>query len=221
MLLVSLMAAMVCAKSPKMKMTTPIPAEITTPDTVKTRLGTLRFKNGIADQETVKKIYDNLDFARAVNVYLDTLSGVSNWGQRQGQRDAGVPDNTLLTMEQMMDSTGMWLTPNTTTPQTGLYLSLKDGPMVLEVPPNVLGPVDDMWMRYVTDIGPLGPDKGKGGKYLFLPPGYEGKVPKSGYSIVKSPTFGLWARRCKFFSKHSNNKTHGSTRPGCQVRSSW
>jgi hypothetical protein len=62
----------------------------------------------------------------------------------------------------------------------------------MEVPPKVLGPVDDAFFRWVTDIGYAGPDEGKGGKYLFLPPGYKGEVP-DGYFVVKSPTYGLWA----------------------------
>lgn len=131
------------AESPKMKMTTPIPPQITTPDTVDTRLGTLRFSNGMPDAATIDKVYDNIDFARAVETYLDTLSGVSMWAARKGPRDIGVPDNTFLTMEQMMDSTGMYLTPNTVTPQTWINLDLTGGPMVFEVPPRVLGLVDD------------------------------------------------------------------------------
>ena len=44
-------------------------------------------------------------------------------------------------------------------------------------------------VRYVADLGNAGPDKGKGGKYLFLPPGYKGDVPQ-GYFVFKSRTFG-------------------------------
>jgi hypothetical protein len=72
-------------------------------------------------------------------------------------------------------------------------LNLKDGPVVMEVPPNILGPVDDMWMHFICDIGNVGPDKGKGGKFLFLPPGYKGDVPKTGYFVFESPTYGVWA----------------------------
>ena len=179
------------SKSHKMKMTTPIPPEITTPDSVETRLGTLNFKNGMPDQATMDTLWDNLDFSRAVEVYLNCLSGVSLYTARKGPRDAGVPDNTIMTMETMMDSTGMYLTPNTVTPQSWFSLDLKNGPIVMEVPPKVLGPVDDAWFRWVTDIGFSGPDQGKGGKYLFLPPGYKGEVP-DGYFVVKSPTYGLW-----------------------------
>lgn len=68
----------------------------------------------------------------------------------------------------------------------------------MEVPPGVLGLVDDMWFRYVVDVGMVGPDKGKGGKYLFLPASYKGDVPKSGYIVYRSPIYGLWAPFCNF-----------------------
>jgi len=179
-------------KSSKMKMTTPIPSEITTPSKVKTRIGPLNFKYGMPDQATMDKIWDNLDFSRAVHVYLNALPAVNMYAVRKGPRDVGVPDNTIMTMESMMDSTGMYLTPNTVTPQSWVTLDLSNGPIVLELPPKVLGPVDDAFFRWVVDIGFVGPDKGKGGKYLFLPPGYTGEVP-DGYFVVKSPTYGLWA----------------------------
>ena len=71
-------------------------------------------------------------------------------------------------------------------------LDLKiDGPTVLDVPPGMLGAFNDAWFRYLQDVGPLVPDKGKGGKYLVLPPGYEGKVP-DGYHVVRSTTYRVW-----------------------------
>ena len=164
--------------APKMKMTTVIPSEITTPDVIESRLGTLHFKNGMPDQDTIKKMYDNIDSSRAVEVYLNMLPAISMWSIRKGQRDSGEKDNTITIMETLMDSTGMYLTPNTETPQTWVSLDLSKGPMVLETPPNVIGVVDDMLFHYVTDFGMLGPDKNKGGKFLFLPPGYKGEIPK-------------------------------------------
>jgi hypothetical protein len=61
---------------------------------------------------------------------------------------------------------------------TTAWIDLKNGPVVIESPPNTLGIVDDFWFRYVADLGNAGPDKGKGGKFLFLPPGYKGEVPE-------------------------------------------
>ena len=70
-----------------------------------------------------------------------------------------------------------------------LYLDTKNGPLVLEIPPAVLGPMDDAWFRWVTDVGLTGPDKGAGGKYVLLPPGYTGEIPE-GYFVARSRTFG-------------------------------
>jgi hypothetical protein len=60
--------------------------------------------------------------------------------------------------------------------------------MVFEVPPKVLGTLDDMWFRWITDFGLPGPDRGLAGKYLILPPGYDGPVPEGGYFVARSRT---------------------------------
>ncbi|MEZ5584362.1 MAG: DUF1254 domain-containing protein [Candidatus Competibacteraceae bacterium] len=62
---------------------------------------------------------------------------------------------------------------------------------MVEAPARMIGFMDDMWMRYVTDIGAAGPDRGKGGKFLILPPGYDGDVP-AGYFTATSKTYGVW-----------------------------
>jgi hypothetical protein len=63
--------------------------------------------------------------------------------------------------------------------------------LVVEIPPKVLGAIDDFWYRWVSDIGITGPDKGMGGKYLILPPVYTGDIPK-GYFVVRPKTYGNW-----------------------------
>ena len=88
-----------------------------------------------------------------------------------------------------MDSRSLFLTANTESIYAKAWLDLKNGPIVVESPPNTLGLVDDFWFRYVTDLGIAGPDKGKGGKYLFLPPDFTG-TPPEGYYTFKSTTFG-------------------------------
>ena len=65
-----------------MKMTTDIPPEITTPDSVETRLGTLHFFDGFPDDATVEKVYDNLDFQRGVQAFLTALPGASLYAMR-------------------------------------------------------------------------------------------------------------------------------------------
>jgi len=175
--------------APKMKMTTEIPPSITTPDSVETRIGTLKFFDGFPDKATVEKVYDNLDFQRGVEAYLTALPAVSIEGARRGVTGFGSVNQTVLISEQLLDSKSLFLTANTTTPYSVLYLDTMSGPLVLEIPPQVLGPLDDAWFRWVSDVGFTGPDKGEGGKYLLLPPDYTGEVP-AGYFVARSRTFG-------------------------------
>jgi hypothetical protein len=175
----------------KPKMATDIPPEITTPDKVETRLGTLEFFDGLPSKDTVQKVYDNLDFMRGVEVFLNTMPGASLVAMRHGYRNIGAVDGTVAIFETLLDSRSLWLTPNTETVYAASWLDLKNGPVVVESPPNTLGIVDDFWFRYVADLGNAGPDKGKGGKFLFLPPGYTGDVPE-GYFVYRSATYGNW-----------------------------
>jgi len=179
------------APPPKMKMTTEIPEQILTPDMVETRIGTLEFFDGYPSKETVEKVYDNLLFLRGVEVFLNWCPGASLVAMRQGSRDAGIIDNqTVMITEGLMHPSMIYLTANTESVYIGNWLDLSEGPVVVESPPNSLGMVNDFFFRYVCDMGNAGPDKGRGGKYLFLPPGYEGDVPDEGYYVYESPTYG-------------------------------
>ena len=95
--------------SPKMKMTTDIPASITTPDKVDTRIGTLKFEGGYPDAATVEKVYDNLDFQRGVDVFLNSLQGASLVALRRGFREVGATDGTFGIWEKLMDSKSLFL----------------------------------------------------------------------------------------------------------------
>ena len=182
--------AMSSSPPPKMKMTTEIPPEITIADKVKTSIGDLTFEDGFPTEETAQKIYDQLDFQRAVESVMMTTPGASVHAFAQAIRKYG-PDNETAVIWPRMDSKVQLLTPNTTVIYLFLWLDLKGGPMVMEAPPKVLGLIDDHWFKYVTDFGMAGPDKGKGGKYLIVPPGYKGDIP-DGYHVAKSATYGNW-----------------------------
>lgn len=186
-----LQVAVAAPPPPRMKMTTEIPESVTIPERVESRIGELVFNDGFPTRETADRIYDQLDFQRAVESVILTTGGASLQGFRNGIRQWGPDNSSAIIWEQRMDSKVLLLTPNTTVVYVFQWLDLKNGPLVLEVPPNVLGIVDDHWFKYVTDFGNAGPDRGKGGKYLLLPPGYEGRVP-DGYHIARSGTFGNW-----------------------------
>jgi hypothetical protein len=168
-----------------------VPASITTPDSVPTRIGTLRFVHGLPDAETVQRVYDHLDFSRGVEAFLAGMPAASVYALCAGFDEAGARRNRGIGItEDLMDARSLFLTPNSTTVYVLMCVDLKDGPMVVQVPPGVLGPADDAYFRFVTDVGLTGPDKGKGGKYLFVPPGYKGTLPAAGYFVARPPTYG-------------------------------
>ena len=177
--------------APEYKYSTPMPPGVASPDTVETPLGTLNFFDGFPDKASVEKLYDNLDFQRAVQAYLLALPAVSQAANRDAIRSLG-PANTVVPVFHI-DSRSVFLTANTNTLYSWAWLDLTKGPLVLEVPPKSLGAINDMWYRWVIDLGITGPDKGKGGKYLILPPRYKGDVSRKGYvAVVQSPTFNIW-----------------------------
>lgn len=169
---------------------TPIPAAITTPDRVQTRIGELRFADGVPTPETARALYDHLDFLRGVEVFLGCIPAASLEGLRRGMVELGrdACHKGAIT-DRLLDSNPLLLTGNTDTVYAIAMLDLeRDGPTVIEVPAGSgPGTVDDAWFRFVVDLGAPGPDRGAGGTYLIVPPGYEGDRP-DGWFIAESPS---------------------------------
>jgi hypothetical protein len=192
--------------NPQYKFSTPLPSGVAAPAQVDTRFGSLKFDGGVPDLASTEKIFDNLDFQRAVQAYLLALPPVNQLANRNAILSVGPVNRTVPIWEQLVDSRTIELTANDNTPYTWFWLDLRNGPLVLEVPPKVLGLINDMWYRWVGDVGFTGPDKGKGGKYLLLPPGYKGEVPK-GYFVVRPATYSVWVPWRSFLVK-------GDPKPG-------
>ncbi len=168
---------------------TPLPQAITTPDKVESsRLGTLMFQNGYPTRETAATLADELDYLHGVEAFMNSVQGVSMVALQKGFQQAGAGDNEVLLFEKLMDSRSIFLTANADTCYFVGFVNLSDGPMVVETPPGALGCFDDTWFRWIIDFGLPGPDRGQGGKYLMVPPGYDGLLPESGYHIGHSRT---------------------------------
>jgi hypothetical protein len=185
---------MTTEQTPTPNYNTRIPEKIMTPDRVETRIGTLEFFDGIPTKETAALVYDNLDFLRGVETFLNGIPAASVEGLRLGQIELGATEcHQAVVFDNLMDSNPLWLTGNTDTVYCSVFLNLKkDGPTVVEVPAGAgPGTVDDAYFRFIIDMGAPGPDRGKGGKYLLLPPDYEGDVPE-GYFTAKSPSWVSW-----------------------------
>jgi len=176
------------ADVPKTMMTKDIPAAITTPDRVETRIGTLEFKDGAPSVETARKVYDTMDFTRALNVFNNSFRGASAYAIRQGFLSIGAEENTVVLFSDLMDAKSLFLTANADTVYYLAVVDLTKGPMVIEQPPKGLGTINDMWFSWIIDIGFPGPDRGHGGKYLIVPPGYDGPLPDSGFHVARSRT---------------------------------
>mgnify|MGYP002634123718 CR=1 FL=1 len=166
-----------------------VPHSVLTPDKVSTELlGDLEFFDGMPNEATVKKAYDFLDFSRGVDSFLNGMPAASVYALLEGFKEGGLKPGDLGIFEELMDARSLFLTPNSTTMYCVTEVNIKDGPVVANIPPGVLGPVDDAYFRFVTDIGATGPDQGKGGKYLFVHRDYKGEIP-DGYFVAKSTTY--------------------------------
>jgi hypothetical protein len=171
-----------------------IPESILTPDTVPTSIGTLNFVDGVPTADSARRVYDNLDSLRGVEVFLNFIPAASLESMRVGAASLGATQsNQAIIFDQLMDSNPLFLTGNTDTVYCMTMLDLQvDGPTVVEIPPGSgPGTVNDAFFRFIVDMGAPGPDKGKGGKYLILPPGYTGAVP-SGYFVAHSRSYVNW-----------------------------
>ncbi len=170
---------------------TPIPPSIMTPDSVESRLGTLEFFDGVPTQETADKVMENLLFLRGIETFLNGIPATSIEAIRTGLSSLGAKEaHHLVVTEKLMDSNPIFLTPNTDTVYAFNTFDLeKTGPLVIEVPAGSgPGTVNDAFFRFVVDMGAPGPDRGQGGKYLIVPPGYEGELPE-GYFVAPSRSF--------------------------------
>ena len=201
-------AASTTAFAESYKMTTPIAPGVAMPDTVDSSIGTLHLDDGYPSEETVEKIYDNLDRSRALQAYLLAIPIVNQASMRETLRSFGPDNRTNVIWENLVDPRTVELTANDNTIYNFMWIDTHNGPLVLEVPPKVLGLIDDFWYHWVADVGVTGADKGRGGKYLVLPPGYKGDIPH-GYHVVQPSTYGNWFVFRAFV-------VNGSTKPGVE-----
>lgn len=136
---------------------------------------------------------------RAVEAAIWGMPLVSMRGFIKGtRRDLEADWNDVVYFSKPMESRHGFLTANKSTPYVVASLNTNGGPLVVELPATsnnvkLFGSFVDAWEYPITDVGPTGADLGKGGKYLFLPPGYDGAVPENGYLAFRSNTHAIYA----------------------------
>jgi len=158
--------------------------------TLNTRFGTFNFSGGYPTAESSRKIATLLTLSRAVEAYLAHMPVVSWYSVWRGVSKAGRGvANQLVIWESLMDAQTLLLTGNSETVYGLAALDLKrDGPVVVELPPGMLGTISDLWQLEILGIGSTGVDKGEGGKVLLLPPDHAAAVP-DGYIVARSRTY--------------------------------
>ncbi len=189
--------AAICSASFAMAQDSPdyaanVPDSIIVPDSFETRLGTLEYFDGLPTPETATVAYDALNLARGITAFMDGMPAASTYAMCRGLAESGAVTGSFGIFQDLYNARSLLLTPNTTTIYVMGCTDLSNGPVVLELPSGILGLIDDVYMRYVGDVGNAGPDKGKGGKYLIVPNDYDGVLPKDGYYILKTPSYMNW-----------------------------
>lgn len=148
------------------------------------------FKGGYPTAETIRKADDEADFQRAVTAYRFWYPTVSCEGMFNGNREIGARDNETLILMACGPRQAVF-TGNSDTPYGAGVIDLKDGPWVVELPPGpFIALAMDHHQRWILDMGLPGPDEGKGGKHVILPPGYK-EQPPGGYHVGRSNSFKI------------------------------
>lgn len=165
--------------------------------------------------ETAQMLRDELLFQRGTQAYLWALPLINTLGMKTGSESAfGAGYNVLPIWKKRLDAKTLVTTPNSDVIYAMSYVDLgKDGPLVFEAPPMLQGILLDFWQRPIPvdggkfqgDIGLPGPDAGKGGKFLLLPPGYQEKVPE-GYFVYRSGTNNVFIFLRGFYQDPKNLK---------------
>lgn len=158
-------------------------------ETIHSRFGQLEFEAGYPARETVEKLYDELDFQRAVQAYLWALPMASYGAMADAHRALGADSHTVIVADKLAEPRQLILTANQDTVYMSGVLDLREGPMVMELPAGLLGTLNNIWQEPLVDLGgPFSPEQNRGGRFLILPPGYAGPLPATHYHIARSDT---------------------------------
>ena len=176
-------------------------------------LANAKFEENRPTAESAQMLRDELLFQRATQAYLWALPLINTLGMKEGsEKTFGAGYNVLPVWKKRLDAKTLVTTPNSDVIYAMGYVDLgKDGPIVFEAPPGLQGILLDFWQRpipvdggkFAGDVGLPGPDGGKGGKFLILPPGYDGEVPE-GYFVYRSETNNVFIFLRAFYQDPAN-----------------
>ena len=177
------------------------------------KLANLPFLENRPTKETAEALREELLFQRATQTYLWALPLINTLGMKVGsEKTFGAGYNVLPIWKKRLDAKTLVTTPNSDVLYAMSYVDLgKEGPLVMEAPPMLQGILLDFWQRpipvdggkFAGDVGLFGPDAGKGGKFLLLPPGYRGDVPEGNF-VYRSGTNNVFVFLRGFYEDAKN-----------------
>ncbi|ABE63740.1 protein of unknown function DUF1214 [Nitrobacter hamburgensis X14] len=150
---------------------------------------------------------DSLVRSRAVEAVIWGMPAANYDLMLQPALKSGAKENEIIYWSRPVDWHNQTLTPNPDALYFMIFFNTKEaGPIVIDVPPaddgSFAANIDTVWQMPLEDAGPYGADKGAGGKYLILPPGYN-DTPPDGYIVVRSETFAGYALFRSNLASHS------------------
>jgi hypothetical protein len=157
-------------------------------------IGAANSEAASANQTDITKLKERIMHSRAFETVMWSVPLMNYKAMRDGYKEgAGVGYNDVAYHSKIQTWELEIPTGNNTTPYVIAYWTVKDGPVVVEIPPStkdvsLFGALMDSWQRPIGDVGPAGRDGGRGGKYLILPPDYQGILPV-GYLVLHQKTF--------------------------------
>ena len=150
-----------------------------------------------ANQDSAQDSMDRHTHRSAVQAVIWGMPAVNyDLMLQQMLSQTSAKQNEIVYWSRPVDWQNQTLTPNPDALYFMIFFDTRNGPIVIEVPPADKGSfaanIDTVWQMPLEDAGPQGADKGAGGKYVVLPPGFKGKAP-AGYIAIQSDTFAGYA----------------------------
>jgi hypothetical protein len=141
-------------------------------------------------------LHDRMTYHRAIDAIVWAMPLLNFKTFRDGHKAIGVGYKVIAYHSKIQDWRFQTATPNNTTPYVIFFWNIKDGPIVIEIPPSadgvgIFGTLMDAWQRPIDDVGAKGRDKGNGGKYVLVPEGYQGALLARSYTYHQRTNNGF------------------------------
>jgi hypothetical protein len=141
-------------------------------------------------------LHEKMIYSRAIDAVVWAMPMLNFKTWRDGHIALGAGYNDITYNSTVQDWKYQTATPNNTTPYIDFFWTLKDGPVVIEIPASadgigIFGTLMDVWQRPIDDVGASGRDKGNGGKYVLVPAGYQGPLLPNAYTYRQRTVNGF------------------------------